>query len=168
MALMKKTEIVLDHQFDRKTCRHTLNGELHVLHCHHYATLYSRLADDCGMLDGKKLLTEVAEDVFFDLLIKYFNEHAITSLPDKFTIAEQYYAATGLGQMNVVCAGPESGEVELLHSHVDEGWIKKWDKRSAPVNFITSGYIAGMFSAVFERPTPFVPGRRKSKHCHGR
>lgn len=152
MTIFKKNDLVLDHQFDSKTCRHTVNGEVNVLHCHHYATLYTRLADDCGMLDGKKLLAEVAEDTFYEILANYFRENAITILKDRISIAEQYYAATGLGQMKVICAGSESGEVELIHSHVDEGWIKKWGQHDKPINFMTSGYIAGLFSAVFDRP----------------
>ena len=151
MAIMKKTEIVLDHRFDPKACRHSLNGDVYVLHCHHFATLYSQLAEDCGMLDGKKLLAEVAEDTFFNVLSEYYCKNGIVDVADRISIAEQYYAATGLGQMKVICAGTDAGEVELLHSHVDEGWIKKWGKRDKPVNFISWGYIAGMFAAVFGR-----------------
>lgn len=149
MAQFKTTEIILDHKFEPKTCRHSINDMVHVLHCHHFATLYSRLADDCGMLDGKKLLAEVSEDTFSAFLTCYYEKNTVQTIAEKITIAEQYYAATGLGQMQVICAGMESGEVNLLHSHVDEGWIKKWGKRDQPVNFITAGYIAGMFNALF-------------------
>lgn len=151
MATSNKTEIILDHKFDPDTCRHYLNGTLSVLHCHHYSTLSTQLAEDCGMFDGKKLLEEVAEDAFSGVLRSYYEEHDITGLADRIAIGEQYYAACGLGQMKVLFAGPDSGDVELLHSHVDEGWIKKWGKREKPVNIITCGYIAGMFSAVFNR-----------------
>ena len=129
MAVIKKTEIVLDKQFDPRSCRHTLNGAVSVLHCHHYATLYCQLADDCGMLDGKKLLAECAEDTFHEVLAEYYETHDIQTMADRFAIAEQYYAVTGLGKMRVVSAGRESGEVELEHSHVDQGWIKKWGER---------------------------------------
>lgn len=151
MAISKKTELAIKHTFDPKSCRHMLNGMVYVLHCHHYASLYTQLADDCSLLDGKKLLKEVAEDTFFDVLTSYYKENGITDLTDRISIAEQYYSATGLGKMRVTFAGEESGEVELLHSHVDEGWIKKWGKKDTPINFITCGYIAGMFSAIFNK-----------------
>lgn len=153
MPIKKKTEIIIDHKFDPKTCRHYLNGQLSVLHCHHYATLYTQLAEDCGLLDGKKLIAEVAEETFFDVLSSYFKEYQITSIEDRITIAEQYFAISGMGELKVVCAGPDSGEVDLLHSHLDSGWIKKWGKRDKPINFITCGYISGMFSAIFDKPT---------------
>ena len=41
----------------------------------------------------------------------------------------------------------------MVHSHVDEGWIKKWGKRDEPVNFIGSGYIAALFAAVLGKST---------------
>lgn len=151
MAIMKKTELVLEKRFDPKTCRHTLNGQEVVLHCHHYATLYLQLAEDCGMLDGKKLMHESAEDAFLDVLNSYNDQNCIDKLEDRISIAEQYFAACGLGKLKVLCAGPDSGEVVLEHSHVDEGWIKKWGKRKKAINFIASGYIAALFSATFEK-----------------
>lgn len=152
MAIDKHTDLVIDHLFDPRTNRHYLNKALTVLHCHHYASLYTQLADDISMLDGKKLLAEVAEDTFHDILVTYYEEHNLTHLADRITIAEKYYAAIGLGQMKVCAAGLVSGKVRLLHSHVDEGWIKKWGKRDRPVNFITQGYISGTFSALFRKP----------------
>ena len=151
MANPEETQLVLDHKFDPESCRHTMNGAVSVLHCHHYASLYSRLAADCGMLDGKALLSEVAEDTFYATLVAYYDQHQVSAVVDRIAIAEQYYASTGLGQMKVACAGPESGEVELPHSHIDEGWIKKWGNQDASVNFVTCGYIAGMFAAIFGR-----------------
>jgi len=153
MAVTRTTELTIDRRFDPKTCRHSINGGVQVLHCHHYATLYSQLADDCGMLDGKKLLAEVTEDTYFDVLRNCYAANGINTIEDRISIAEQYFALSGLGQMKVKCASAESGEVELTTSHVDQGWIKKWGKRDQPVNFIGSGFIAGAFSAVFDKPT---------------
>ncbi len=156
MAETKKLEIVLDQKFEPRTCRHYLNGAPHVLHCHHFATLYTQLAEDCGMLDGKKLLAEVAEDSFRKVLSDYYDVHDIMSLEDRIAIAEQYYAITGLGKMKVLFIGPDSGEVELEHSHLDEGWINKWGKRDKPANYITCGYIAGTFAAALgKKPRSF-------------
>jgi hypothetical protein len=150
MATFKKTEFQIEHHFDPKTCRHSLNGQNVALHCHHYTSLYTQLAEDCGMFDAKTLLAESAEEAFCDLLKDYYLKHNITCVQERILLAEQCYAAVGLGEMKVVFAGPDSGEVELLHSHVDDGWIKKWGHREKPVNFITRGYIAGAFSAVFD------------------
>jgi hypothetical protein len=152
MTTMRLSDgLVLKRTYDPRSSRQSINGEQYVLHCHHFATLYTQLADDCGMLDGKKLMAEVAEDTFYDILRTYYAEHQVTGIPERVLVAEEYYAAMGLGLMKIRCAGPETGEVELLASHIDQGWVKKWGQREEPVNFMTSGFVAGAFSAIFDR-----------------
>lgn len=152
MPVTRKAEIVLERRYDPRSCRHTINGTPYVLHCHHYMSLYSQLAEDCSMLDGRKLLAECAEDCAYERLSAIFDGQSVTVVADRVAIAQELYALWGLGSMRVVCAGPESGEAELIASHVDHGWIRKWGKRDRPVNSVTCGFIAGMFAAVFGRP----------------
>jgi predicted hydrocarbon binding protein len=144
-AVFNKTELILDHQFDQKTSRHYLNGAVSVLHCHHYSTLYTQLAIDSGETE---LLEDVSEETFFNLLVNYFEEYGIEEVEERVEIAVQYFAAVGLGKMNVIYLGETSGEIELLVSHLDSGWIKKWNNYDKPVNHIGAGYISAMFSAV--------------------
>ena len=152
MTRYAKTELVLNKEFDTQTCRHRIDGNTTVMHCHHYATLYTQLAMDCGMLDATTLLAECAEDAWEEYLRNYYQTQGIANVADRISLAEQTYAAAGLGKMRVTCAGPESGEVILEHSHVDEGWIKKWGTNDSPVNYIGGGFIAGAFAAIFDRP----------------
>jgi len=149
MSDFKKTELILDKKYDPIRKRHYLNNELVVLHCHHYSTLYTQLAIDAGETD---LLHEVAKNSFYKILLDYYNENDITSLEDKIEIACQYFAAVGLGKMKVNFMGDSSGEVELIHSHVDKGWITKWGNYDKPVNYISGGFISGMFSAISGNP----------------
>lgn len=131
--------------FNPQKARQYINGEAIVYHCHHYATLFSQLADDAKLINGDKLLAEAAEASFYDVLTKYFKDNKIETLEDKVCIAEQYYSFVGLGELKLDI---NQSSAEMLHSHVDEGWIKKWSKRDEPVNFIGQGYIAAVFSAV--------------------
>jgi len=150
MPTYTSTELMIDRRYDSRQGRHTVNGVTHVLHCHHYLSLYTQLAEDCAMLDGRKLLAEVAEDSFYSMLTGYYHDHGIKSVADRIALAEQYYAFAGLGKMRVVAAGPDSGSVELEQSHVDEGWKKKWGGREKPVNHVTRGYVAALFAALFD------------------
>lgn len=149
MAESQKNKLILEHVFDKKTKRHYLNGHLSVLHCHHYSSLYTQLALDAEETD---LLADSSEEAFYEILAEYFDKHNLTSIEDKIDIACQYYAAIGLGKMQVNYLGDDSGKVELLSSHVDRGWIKKWGTYDKPVNYIGAGYITAMFSAVFGEP----------------
>ena len=151
MAINNKTELVVERRYDPRLGRHTINGTVHVLHCHHYLTLYTQLAEDVGMLDGRKLLVEVSEDAFRPALAAFWNGQG-SGLADRIALAEQYYALAGLGKMRVVAAGEDLGRVELEHSHLDAGWLKKWGGRDKPVNHVTCGYLAALFAGLFGTP----------------
>jgi hypothetical protein len=152
MAQTNHNSFEIVPEFDPRRCRHLVDGRTFVLHCHHYATLYTQLAEDCGMLDGKKLLAESAEDTFYEVLRDYFKKHNLESIALRFSAGEQYFRVTGLGLLNVASAGPDYGEVELPSSHLDAGWIKKWGKTKKHINHIARGFIASLFAAAFDRP----------------
>jgi hypothetical protein len=152
MTRCKETALELRKDFDPKSCRLRINGTVMVMHCHHYASLYTQLAMDCGMLDAKALLAECSESAWLDFLRDCYRGQDIADTAGRISAAEQIFAAAGLGKMRVLCAGPESGEAEMERSHVDQGWIKKWGKSDLPVNFIGAGFISALFSAVFDRP----------------
>lgn len=149
MSILKQTELILEKKFDKRTTRHYMNGQLTVLHCHHYSTLYTQLAIDAG---ETKLLTEVSESTFYNVLTDYFENHTISNLADRVSIACQYYSAMGLGVLEVISMGENSGEIKLPYSHLDKGWITKWGIYDKPVNYISAGYINAMFSAVMNKP----------------
>jgi hypothetical protein len=143
----------LEHKFDPSRKRHYLNGQLSVFHCHHYATLFTQLGIDAhDIVDGTRILRETVEDVFYGILSDYYKANNVADPKDRIDIACQMYAAVGLGKMVPVSPGETGGSIEMPHAHVDEGWIKKWGKYKAPVNFIGAGYIAGMFSATYGKP----------------
>jgi hypothetical protein len=145
-----KPEVKLDHYFDAKRNRHYLNGILSVLHCHHYATLYTQLAIDSGETE---LLKESARDAFREVLDKYFQDHPeIEDMEEKIDVACEYYSMLGLGGMHLVFLGEDSGEVDVPSAHIDSGWLKKWGEYHKPVNYITAGYVEAMFEAVLNTP----------------
>ncbi len=150
MATFIKNELKIKHDFDPQTKRHYNNGVLSVLHCHHYSSLYSQLAVDANETE---LLKESAWESFREVLSEYFKNNNITSIADKADLACQQYAAMGLGTMKVHNINEHSGEVELLSSHTDEGWKKKWGIYDKPVNYISAGFIEAMFETVLNTPS---------------
>lgn len=150
------TELRLEHKFDPKRFRHYLGGKVSVLHCHHYATLYSQTAEDADeMFGGIKYLVETSRDVFYGFLSDYIKSQKITDVNDRAKVVEDYWSFAGMGKLKITKKEESAGEAEMNHSHVDEGWIKKWGKRDKPVNFITQGYLAGGFAAIFDKPANY-------------
>ena len=135
--------------FDPARARQMLNGTATVFHCHHYSTLFTQLADDAKAWGGAMLLAKSAEEFTFSELTSYFKEHRIDATADRLAVAESYYGFVGLGALKIQFDG-QAGTAEMSHSHVDEGWIKKWGKRDRPVNFIGQGFISGACAAVYD------------------
>ena len=129
MAKFKKVEWEIDHRFDPKTTRHYNNDAVTVLHCHHYITLYCQLADDAEMVDGKGLMRQAAELSFIKVLKDYFKKYQVTKLVERVALAEEYWKVCGMGLLHFEHVGKLSATAEMSHSHVDEGWVKKWGKR---------------------------------------
>ena len=148
---MSKQTLQMRHTFNKEKCRHEINGLTAVLHCHHFASLTTQLANDCQLLDAKKLLRHCAEDTFYTVLTDYYQQNKIVEVTERLRIGEQYFAEVGLGKLKVTYAGPYSGEVILEHSHVDEGWIKKWGRTDKPINHIGCGYVCALFAAAYDR-----------------
>lgn len=141
------TQFKATQRFDSEKARQYVNGEVTVFHCHHYATLFSQLADDAKLLKGSTLLVEAAEESFYPVLAGYFKEHGVDTTEDRISITEQYFGFVGLGKVKISMENGK-GSAEMPYAHVDEGWIKKWSKRDKPVNFIGQGFLAAAFSAI--------------------
>lgn len=141
-----------EHHFDRERCRHSVDGINTVLHCHHYASLYCQLADDADHFNGRELLKRSSEMAFWEVLSKHFADHNVTELADRVALAEEYWSVCGFGKLAFDHVGELSAAAHMDHSHVDEGWIKKWGQREKPVNFIGQGYLAAAMAAVYGLP----------------
>ncbi len=143
-------ECKFEQRFDPQKCLQYVNNETSVLHCHHYATLYTKLAIDSKYMGGPRLLFESMEEAAYLSLSKYFIVEKVDAIDDRREIAEQYFGLTGLGKLSLKLSN-EGGSATMKHSHVDEGWVSKWKKETFPVNFIGQGYIAAAFSAINDR-----------------
>jgi hypothetical protein len=153
MIIYKKNELVTGHPFDKHNEMEQyfdcLQDEPKVVHCHHYTVLYTQLAFDAKETE---LLAETTEDTFYNLFNNYYHQCHIEDKILRMELACQYYAKMGMGSMDIICLAEEGGEVKLLSSHVDSGWLTKWGQYDVPVNYIGVGYIAAMFAAVLGYP----------------
>ena len=152
MAIEKRTEFEIDHKFDPVKNRHFLNGVCSVLHCHHYATLYTQLAVDAVDFQGVRHLVDSAEGVFYEILDEYFKKHEVTELADKVEIAQQYWQIIGMGLIRFTGVGKYEVTAEMEYSHLDEGWLKKWGGNDKPVNFFSVGFVAAVAALVNGKP----------------
>ncbi|NVN91704.1 MAG: hypothetical protein HXX11_14020 [Desulfuromonadales bacterium] len=143
--------LTLDFSLDNETFRQYLNGHAVVMHSHHYLALITKLAEDLSDIGGTQLLKDVVEESMWTVFNDYALKNGLTTPLQRCNIGREYYSVYGLGKLKV--GGTESGgEVCLVRSHIDEGWIKKWGHNTKPINHFTCGYIAAMFSVAFNKP----------------
>lgn len=141
----------LNHTFDDKTYRHFLNGTQIVLHCHHYMSLTTKLAETHEDIGATKILAECAEDSVRPVFDTYARSHNVAAGDARLTMGAEFYSVMGMGKMQVA-GNAAGGKVTLSRSHVDAGWQKKWGNHTKPINHFTRGYIAAMFEAAFDKP----------------
>lgn len=147
MVQIMKPELKYEQRFDGMTKRQYINNINVVMHCHHFSVLYTQLAIDAGMTD---LLESSAREAFKEMLELYFQQNPTSQLEHKIHIGCQYFSMLGLGRMVVLYLGKNSCEIELLTSHVDQGWIKKWGSHDKPVNYISAGFIGALVEILLE------------------
>ena len=150
MTIRKEVQLSVDQKFDPRRTRHLVNGTTYVLHCHHYATLYCRLADDAEIFDGKSMLRRASESAFYNEFVTIFEEHEPEDIRDAAKLIEDYFRFAGLGRLSFERLGGMAIVARMDNSHTDEGWVKKWGTREEPVNFIGQGFLAAAAAAIFE------------------
>ncbi|MDM8514818.1 hypothetical protein QUF76_01370 [Desulfobacterales bacterium HSG16] len=139
------------HKFDSIRNRHYLNNVCSVIHCHHYATLYTQLAEDASHFEGEKILKETSENIFYRVLHDYFTQEDINNDEERRIVAEDYWRIVGMGLISFEIK-KEVITAEMFYSHIDEGWLKKWGSREKPVNHITAGFVAAVAALVNKKP----------------
>jgi hypothetical protein len=141
----------LDFTMDAETNRQYLNGHPVVMHSHHYLALITKMAGELEDIDGTGILRDVVEETMRAVFDDYIRKNGLTSAQDKCNVEREYFSVFGLGKM-VITGDEQGGEVRLVRSHLDEGWIMKWGNTDKPVNHFTCGYVAAMFGAAFDKP----------------
>jgi len=140
-------ECEFNQEFDPKHMFQYVNNEISVMHCHHYASLFTKLAIDMEKIGGTRHLRESMEESAYLTLQRLCLTQKVASKDERMQIAQQYFGMCGLGQLEL-SVDSTGGTAKMIHSHVDEGWIKKWQKEKNPVNFIGQGYIIASFAII--------------------
>jgi len=141
----------LEYSLENETYRNFLNGHPVVMHSHHYLALITKMVEEMGDIGGPQILTDVVEETMLVIFNDYIQKYSLTSPMDKCNVGREYYSAFGLGKM-IVTGSEKGGEVRLVHSHIDEGWVQKWGPHNKPINHFSCGYIAAVFEAAFNKP----------------
>jgi hypothetical protein len=90
------------------------------MHCHHYATLYTKLALDFSDFGIPYMLRDSMEEASYLVLKKAFLIRDIKDREKKKNLAEEHFRLAGLGRVSITLTG-NGGTARMNHSHMDEG-----------------------------------------------
>lgn len=144
-------ECKFEQSFDTKTKLQSINNMPSVIHCHHYTTLFTKVAMEMDHLSGTQFLSDSMEESFYIVFKRYFIKENILNKQERIDIIEQYFALSGMGKIKLEI-NANGGHAILEFSHLDEGWLKKFKADATqPINFLACGYIAAAFAVVNEK-----------------
>lgn len=150
--MMKGIQFEMDERFDAEARRRYMGGRWTTIHSHHYAVLYTQLADDAVDFNGIYHLTRAAEDTFYEILGRVFENQGVEALEGKIQLMEGYWASVGMGNLRFQGVGKYAVTAEMTDSHVDRGWLEKLGKSHKPINFIAQGFMAAAAALLSGKP----------------
>lgn len=116
-----------------------------VTHCHHYNARLQNTIESEKSIDGKKILREVAEQVYLQQMIVLLKENNL-SLENSFKAINDLYSTMGYG--NLFFDRINENIVYSSSSHFVNGWQCGSLKREGKVCTVPEGYIAAALFAV--------------------
>lgn len=146
MAVEIPLQVDLDHR------RMTVGGEPLVFHCHHYNTFLQRTILDAEGVDAPPFLIGAAAECSHSQLTKAFAELSLSEVEARKALAADIYRWSGFGTLDLAPLGPEGGATETPNGHYGMGWKVKWGLSETPVDFFTTGWLAGALAAIYDAP----------------
>ncbi|MCA9635884.1 MAG: 4-vinyl reductase [Myxococcales bacterium] len=139
-ALRERLSLV----FNKESYRRVIGGKDVIIHCHHYNSRIQRTVEGAAEIDGKALITAVAERVFCEHLGNVLRED--DNVATRRAMAELLYAHLGYGRIDLSRLAED--EVLAPSSHFVEGWLAGLGRRDAAVCSFTEGYLQGAIFAI--------------------
>ncbi len=144
--------------YDFATNRLVVGGEPMVIHCHHYNCFLQRSIQDAEYIDSAPILVGAAAEVVFAQLTDLLSR--TPDIPARKATVEALYRACGLGLIDLGALTDRGGEVRTRSTHYSIGWREKFGRSRAPVDFFSTGFLAGALAAIYNLPVADVQARQ--------
>lgn len=132
--------------------RFWVGPEPHVLHCHHYNTFLQQTIQDADYLDTTPILVGAAQEVAHHQLTQIFADARIDDVEVRKVFAAEVYRWAGFGTVDFANLSETGGTVHAPTSHYSQSWKTKMGVSNQPVDFFTTGWVAGATAAIFGAP----------------
>jgi hypothetical protein len=147
-----------EFDYDFVANRLVVGGEPMILHCHHYNVFLQRSIQDAEYIDSAPILVGAAAEVAFAQLTDLLARTA--DIPARKATVEALYRACGLGLIDLGALTDRGGEVRTRSTHYSIGWKEKFGRSRTPVDFFSTGFLAGALAAIYGLPLADVQARQ--------
>ncbi len=130
-----------------------IEGALVSLHCHHFNCGLLKGLEELQGIDGLELFVKTTEEVYNHFFRSYLARHPEIKTPEeKLAAAAAMYHFFGYGHLDLSQLSEKGGEVKAYSSYYVTAWLAKYGRRKQKVCYFTCGFLAGIMTAIFERP----------------
>jgi hypothetical protein len=147
-----------DYGYDLATSQLVVGGEPMVLHCHHYNVFLQRSIQDAEYIDSTPILIGAAAEVAFAQLTDLLARTA--DIAARKATVEALYRACGLGLIDLGALTERGGDVRTRSTHYSIGWKERFGRSRTPVDFFSTGFLAGALAAIYGLPLADVQARQ--------
>lgn len=140
--------------FDSESNILKLDGIEVSLHCHHYNCGLVKALDEIEGIDARSIIIHAAQEEFHENFARYILNH-LRSAPagEKLKAAEEFYRLMGFGHIDLSGLGESGGKAYADSSYYVTGWLAKYERRATPVCHLSCGFLGGILSAVYGKPS---------------
>jgi hypothetical protein len=139
----------IDFKLDVDHRRCVFGDEPLIFHCHHYNNYLQRtIVEDAPYIDSAPFLIGAAAEVSFSQLSNVFTDDMDADARKKK--CEDVFSWAGFGKINLSTLTDQGGEVVADVTHYSATWVTKFGHSEDPVDYFTTGWIAGALAAIYK------------------
>ncbi|MFZ3229344.1 MAG: 4-vinyl reductase [Pseudobdellovibrio sp.] len=142
---MSYEQIKFTLDVDHRRC--ILGNEPMIFHCHHYNNYLQRtIVEDAPYIDSSLFLIGAAAEVSYAQFTQLFKTETVEQ---RKAFVELVFKWAGFGLINLKDITDKGGKVSTPVTHYSRTWATKFGPSEKPVDFFTTGWIAGALSAIY-------------------
>jgi hypothetical protein len=138
--------------FDLEHRRQIVGNEPVIFHCHHYNCFLQRSILDAEAVNSLPALIGGGAECAHSQLTAVFGELGLTDAAARKELAQTYYRWAGFGTVDLDPLDADGGTTSTPNSHYGMGWTIKFGASERPVDYFTTGWLAGALAAIYDKP----------------
>ncbi len=136
------------YEFDKEHNCLDVAGESMIFHCHHYVNYLQRSILDATYIDSRRFLIGSAADAAYHQLS---NVCLGLDVAQSKQMAESMYKAFGYGLIDLSGMNETGVTLNTYKSFFSKTWLIKFEKSDKPVDYYTTGYLAGAYAVIYQK-----------------